>query len=413
MKKIIATLLSIIIAFSCFSMISFASSDKAELKFNTDGTFKILQVADLQDGSFSKKITERFLVDLIEKENPDLIALTGDNIAGYSTKTSYSVKKSIDNFMSIFEKYEVPVAIVYGNHDAEGKATREEQWDIYEKYDCFVGVRDSEELSGYGTYNIPIKASDSDKTAFNLWFFDSQTYNSDESVGGYGCVEKDQIDWYIKTEAELTKQNGGTPVPSFAFQHIIIPEVYSVLTKVWVRNGENITYLVDKESFNEDDVIEHNNIGYIIPKEYADDETFFSEACCPPRYSNGQADALVNNGNVLGIAVGHDHMNCFVVPYKTLDIVQSPTTGFGSYGDLNRGARVITLNEKDLSTYETYMAFFRDYYDMNDPVVYNEFVFQSESDDYSIFDRFSALVKWIYYSAVYGVKDLFDGKQDK
>ncbi len=407
MKKLLAAILSLIMVLSSLSLTAFAKEEKEELKFNSDGTFKILQVADLQDGSVAKKITKRFLIDLIEKEQPDLIALTGDNIAGYYTKTNRSVKKSIDNFMSIFEKYEIPVAIVYGNHDAEGKASREEQWDIYEKYDCFVGVRDSEELSGYGTYNLPIKASDSDKTAFNLWFFDSQTYNSDEAVGGYGCVEKDQIDWYIKTEAELTRQNGGTPVPSFAFQHIIIPEVYSVLTKVWVRNGDNITYLVDKDSFNEEDVIENNNIGYIIPAEYANDETFFSEACCPPKYTNGQADAMVNNGNVLGIAVGHDHKNCFVVPYKTLDIVQTPTTGFGSYGDLNRGARVITLNENDLSTYETHMAFFRDYYDMNDPVVYNEFVFQSESDDYSILNRIFAFFKWEYYSIIRTIKNIF------
>lgn len=407
MKKLLATMLSLIMVISSLCLTAFAKEEKEKLKFNSDGTFKILQVSDLQDGSVAKKITKRFLIDLIEKEQPDLIALTGDNIAGYNTKTNRSVKKSIDNFMSIFEEYEIPVAIVFGNHDAEGKASREEQWDIYEKYDCFVGIRDSEELSGYGTYNIPIEASDSEKTAFNLWFFDSQTYNSDEAVGGYGCVEKDQINWYIKTEAELTRQNGGTPVPSFAFQHIIIPEVYSALTKVWVRNGDSITYLVDKNSFDEKDVIENDNIGYIIPEEYRNEETFFSEACCPPKYTNGQADAMVNNGNVLGIAVGHDHKNCFVVPYKTLDIVQTPTTGFGSYGDLNRGARVITLNEKDLSTYETHMAFFRDYYDMNDPVVYNEFVFQSESDDYSILNRIFAFFKWEYYSIIRTIKNIF------
>ncbi len=407
MKKIIALTLSIVIAFSCFCMTSFAENKKTELKFNADGTFKILQISDLQDGFYSKKITERFLVDLIEKENPDLIALTGDNIAGYAATTSYLVKKSIDNFMSIFEEYDVPVAIVYGNHDDEGKLSKEEQWDIYEKYDCFVGVRDSEELSGYGTYNLPIKASDSDKTAFNLWFFDSQTYNSDETVGGYGCVEKDQIEWYIKTETALTQENGGTPIPSFAFQHIIVPEVYSVLTKVWERNGDSITYLVDKNSYDEDDVIERHNSGYIFPKEYSNDETFLNEACCPPNYTNGQADALVNYGNVLGITSGHDHMNCFVIPYKTLDIVQTTTAGFGSYGDLNRGARVITLNESDLSTYETHMVFFRDYYDMSDPVVYNEFVFQSESDDYSIMNRITAYFKWIIYSVVRRVTGIF------
>ena len=60
--------------------------------------------------------------------------------------------------MSIFESRNIPVAIVYGNHDEENCMTKEEQWEVYESYDCFVGVKDSEELSGYGTYYLPINA---------------------------------------------------------------------------------------------------------------------------------------------------------------------------------------------------------------------------------------------------------------
>ena len=99
---------------------------------------------------------------------------------------------------------------------------------------------------------------------------------------------------------------------------------------------------------------------------------------------------------MLGIATGHDHKNSFVIPYRGLDIVQTPTASFGSYGDDNRGARVITLDESDLSDYETDVIFFRDYYDLSDEKLYNQYVFNSDYEKYSIGDRLKAMVKYYW-----------------
>lgn len=404
MKKTVAIVLAILTAFSLLSSIASAEAapekKKEPLKFNKDGSFKIMQIADIQDVVLFRPLTRMFITDLLDKEKPDLVVLTGDNIApGSGQLISWLIKKNIDNFMKIFENKKVPVAIVYGNHDADRNClTKEEQWEIYEKYDCFIGVRDSEELTGYGTYYLPINASDSDKHKFTLWFFDSQERNTENDLGGYGCVAKDQIDWYVRTEKALTEANGGEIIPSFAFQHIIIPEIYDVLYKVGEVNGETgkITELKAPGAYLKDQTITEDGMVYGFPEEYADENTFLSETCCPPKYSNGQADALVDNGNVLGIAVGHDHVNCFVIPYKSLDIVQTPTSSFGSYGDINRGARVITLNENDLSDYETEMIYFREYYDLSDKKLYNRYVFNSECDDFTIKDRLVAMVKYIF-----------------
>lgn len=404
MKRIVAITLAILTAFGLFGVIASAEAtpakEKEPLKFNEDGSFKIMQIADIQDVVLFRPLTRMFITDLLDKEKPDLVVLTGDNIApGSGQLISWLIKKNIDNFMKIFESKKVPVAIVYGNHDADRNClTKEEQWEIYEKYDCFIGVRDSEELTGYGTYYLPVNASDSDKQKFTLWFFDSQERNMENDLGGYGCVAKDQIDWYVRTEKALTEANGGEIIPSFAFQHIIIPEIYDVLYKVGKVNSETgeITDLEAPGAYLKDQTITEDGIVYGFPEEYADEDTFLSETCCPPKYSNGQADALVDNGNVLGIAVGHDHVNCFVIPYKSLDIVQTPTSSFGSYGDINRGARVITLNENDLSDYETDMIYFREYYDLSDTKLYNRYVFNSECDDFTIKDRLVAMVKYIF-----------------
>ncbi len=399
MKRIFSIFLCILVTLGCFVFGASAENTDKTLRFNEDGSFKVLQISDFQDVVLFRELTKTFVIDLLKNENPDLVVLTGDNIAPGSCPTYGLTVETIDKFMSIFEERNVPVAIVYGNHDADRNfASKECQWEIYESYDCFVGVRDSEELTGYGTYYLPVLASDSDEHKFTFWFFDSQQGNTENDLGGYGCVAKDQIDWYVRTETAFTEANGGEPIPSFAFQHIIVPEIYDTFHKLWETDPEtgNITMVGNPDKYNKDLLMEYNNATYVFPEEYIDDDTFIGESCCPPNYSNGQADALVDTGNVLGIASGHDHVNCFVVPYRGMDIVQTPTASFGSYGDINRGARVITLNEKDLSDYETDVIFFRDYYDLSDEELYNRFVFNSESDDYSSTDRFVAMIKYLF-----------------
>lgn len=400
MKKILSLLLAFTTAFTIFGFGVVAKGEKADkepLRFNEDGSFKILQIADIQDIFIFRPLTRMFIEDMLDKEKPDLVVLTGDNISPGAGFMKRLVRKSIDNFMKIFEEKKVRVAIVYGNHDAENKLTKEEQWEVYESYDCFVGERDSEELSGYGTYYLPILESKNDKQAFTLWFFDSQEYNEDETVGGYGCVEKDQIHWYIKTEREIALANNRI-IPSFAFQHIIPPEIFKLLYKITETDKDGaITYYDIEGKYLKDQTVVEEGITYGFPKKYADEDTALLETPCPPKYTNGQADALVENGNVLGIAVGHDHKNCFVIPYKGLDIVQTPTASFGSYGDHNRGARVITLDENNLNEYETRMIYFNDYYDIHaDEKLYNRYVFNSDGAGYTVWDRIKAAFKYYF-----------------
>lgn len=355
------------------------------LRFGEDGKFKILQITDLQDCVLFRDMSKDFLNYLLDTEKPDLVVLTGDNIGPGTSKTTDLMYLTIDEFMSIFEERGVKVASVFGNHDAEDNAyNKDEQIELYKKYSCYVGD-DTPDVSGSGNYRLPILSSKGDKTAFNLWFFDSGERNDENGLGGYGCVHKDQIDWYVKTEKALAKENGGTAVPSLAFQHIILPEVFDVLHKV--ENPE------DKQ-YEGEFLAERNGEYYAFPEKYSDEDTFFSETPCPPMYTNGQADAFAENGNVLGIAVGHDHKNSFVIPYKGVDIIQTPASSFGSYGDMNRGARVITLDEKDLSAYETDVIFMRDVFDMEDPAVYYRYVLNSEGGNVNIPETLKAAFKY-------------------
>ena len=240
-----------------------------------------------------------------------------------------------------------------------------------------------------------MSSKDDEKTVFNLWMFDSQEYNEENDLGGYGCVQKDQIEWYVKTEKALAEENGGKPVPSLAFQHIIIPEIWDVLLKTGEADDKGNIISTADDYVKECSVVKNNTV-YTLPEEYRGEDVFLSETPCPPEYSNGQVQAMIENGNVLGITSGHDHKNSFVIPYEGVDIIQTPTVGFGSYGDDNRGARLITLNEEDLSTYETDVIFFRDYYTTDDEAFNYRVI--ANNDMYSVIERIIAAFKWLFYS---------------
>lgn len=375
MKKIISVILSAAMLFA-FCSIGVSAEKSDTLRFDENGDFRILQVADIQDGPLLMSATSNFLKDVLEETDPDLVVLTGDNISGGSCWTDGLAKIAIHRFMSIFEEYGVPVAAVYGNHDSEGAASKEEMMAMYEAYDCFVGC-EGEDLTGCGNYNLPIMSSDGSKVAYNIWCIDSLTYNRqpedkndvayyENDLGGYGCVHKDQIDWYVETSNELKEANGGEPVPSMVFQHIIVPEIYDVLVET-----EN---------------------GYALP-EGNNGELW--ENPCPPHYTNGEFDAMVNQGDVVAMFSGHDHKNNFTVSYKGIDIVNTPGVTFSSYGGDNRGVRVIDINEKDTSTYETEVIKWREFYDVeNNPAAMYQFMYSGNEFDTAV--QIEAFFRYVF-----------------
>lgn len=352
MKKIISVFLALVLCLNVFAVCAGAegtgeNSASSKLSFNSDGSFKIIQVADFQDNTTPAKIAFEYVKQIAEEEKPDLFILTGDNISesvgkGYTKANALKrVRKAIDAFMSVFEEIGVPVAVLFGNHDAEGLVSKEEQMAIYMEYDCCVAVDEGESLYGCGTYNLPIYSSDGKKIAYNIWLFDSNMY--DDENGGYDYVHEDQVEWYVKTSEELKKQNDGEAVPSMVFQHIIVKEVYDALTQV--------------EKGTADSVSKYGNY-YTLPEGA---KGSLREAPCPATVKGTQFEAMVAQGDVKAMFFGHDHSNDFEISYKGIDIVNTPTSGFGSYGSSNRGVRVITLDENDTSVYETEMVTYLDH----------------------------------------------------
>lgn len=358
-KRILAVMLSIIMAALLLTPVMAAEEidtsrpTKAHISFNEDGKFTILQVADIQDDGSLDPLAKSAIKLAVEKSNPDLIVLTGDNIAGYSCGTKTIGKLAIKQYMDVFEKLGVPVAMVFGNHDDDDTPyTKLEQIEQYETYDCFIGcagvvaektVGDNHTINA-GTYNIPVyESKDSDKIAYNIWCFDSGNYNPDPAYGGYGYVLPEQVEWYVETSNALKEANGGEIVNSIAFQHIIPPQIKDALKEVPAGTEGAVGFAGSY---------------YTLPDDVDKTTNWLSEAPCPPNTSfepgYAQVDAMVEQGDVRAVFVGHDHINSYIVPYENLDLVSSPGITYSSYNDEHRGFRVITIDKNDTSTYETY-----------------------------------------------------------
>ena len=93
-----------------------------ELKFRPDGTFRIMQIADIQDTQITSKDTVELIEAALDKDKPDLVVFTGDQIKGYGFTLSLgnreeNVKKAFDNFLKPVVDRNIPFTFCFGNHD--------------------------------------------------------------------------------------------------------------------------------------------------------------------------------------------------------------------------------------------------------------------------------------------------------
>ena len=321
------------------------------IRFDENGKLKILHIADTHlnyDKHFDASVW--VVAEACDVEKPDLVVLTGDNTHPHDDPEK--TKELINALMNIFESRKIPVAVTFGNHDSEkGPMTRKDIMDYYNTFSCVISTDGKTNFKNCATFNIPVLASDSDKTKFNLWVFDSGDYDEDEPRH-YDRVRTEQIEWYKKVSAKLKKENGGKTVNSVVFQHIIVPEIYDVLKKVDSKKP------------------------YAVPRIYNEEEEFYmfdpdqvnygklNEKPCPGYYNDGQFDALVETGDVLAMFTGHDHTNAFGVRNQNIDIYTSPMTRYkGVAYTTQYGYRVVEIDEKDTSKYETRVERLYDIFD--------------------------------------------------
>ena len=335
-KKLFAVLLSVLMIISV-SAVAFAADESAEtLRFNDDGKFKIMIFTDAHDDDELAESTRILMCEALDKYKPDFVVFLGDNttVSGYDRQVA-----AIDALTKPTRDRGIPFGMVHGNHDSEYGLSRDEICEIWSSFGCMTYDADPS-LYGCGNCNLPIMSSDGSKIAFNLWFIDSGSVNTDLDRYTYDYVHPDQIEWYKKTAAELKEQNGGEVVPAIDFQHIIIPEVYD---KLYPELPASLGKLS----------IERAGKTYFTMPVLTRLNGYWLEHPCPPEVYDGQLEAWKEVGDVIAEFNGHDHKNTFRVNVDGIDVVNVPACGEAAYhSDFTRGVGLITLDENNPRDYD-------------------------------------------------------------
>jgi hypothetical protein len=187
---------------------------KNTLKFRSGHRFKIVQFTDIhwENGEEPDQQSADLMVRIAKAEAPDLIVLTGDILSGGGCDNAAD---SLREVAKIVEGCGAPWAAVFGNHDDEGSADRNELMAVLQEGTLSLAEPGPTEIPGVGNYVLPIQSSEENVSAALLYFIDSGSY-SQTRIDGYDWIKREQIVWYLQESAKFTA-GAGHPLPALAF----------------------------------------------------------------------------------------------------------------------------------------------------------------------------------------------------
>ena len=305
MKLFRNLLCAVMLSFACVSMVQ---AQNNELKFNSNYRFKIVQFTDVhwKYGNPASDEAGKRMAEVLDAEKPDLVVFTGDVIF------AKPAREGLDKALEATISRGIPFAVTWGNHDDEQDLSRKE---LSEYIATKAGNLTStvEGITGVTNYALTVKSADGKRDAAVLYIFDSNSYSPMKKVKGYGWIKHDQVEWYRQTSKAFTEANGGVAMPALAFFHIPLPEFHEAA---------------------------QNESSYFVGTR--------KEKACAPEINTGLAAAMLEAGDVMGIFVGHDHVNDYVVDWRGILLGYGRFTGGATvYHDIpqGNGGRVIELTE--------------------------------------------------------------------
>ena len=326
---------------------------KKQLKFDNNGKFRMLLFGDLHEPCIFDTPNDRarfhdmqlLMETAVKQLKPDLCVLMGDTY----TDGNRDPKGNIALITKPITDAGVPFAAVLGNHEHD-LGTEEAIVDAYVSNPNCLCFNDDPNITGDMNFNLTIQASDSDKTAFNLWFIDSNNCCEDRNISIYDWVHEDQIAWYERKANELKEQNGGKPVPAILFQHTPVYEERNAyrLAKPW-----ELYPSVKGHG-------KRSNRRYVGNECVTDG--YVGEDPCAPEYNPGQFESWKKTGDVIGAFFGHDHLNDFTCVVDGITLGQCRTAGFRCFTDGARSCvRIVDIDERDLTKLETKVIHYKEF----------------------------------------------------
>ncbi len=372
------------------------------LTIREDGTFKILQLADLHltsGGSYKlDRQTLRWVEEAIYKTQPDLVELNGDAV-GSGVKGRNQGLLALAN---IFEKKQVYWAYTFGNHDGEhslddkgkdlwigkvGKKTNlldackeahttfnSQDYDIFygdntkgnkELFDLLKGYKYSlltrseqeqepkkECFMGVGNYVIEL-TDQSGQVKFALFHMDThgKTYISPKGSAdpnqyidsGYVGLTDLQVQWYKEKVATYTAEG----ILSAIFMHIPSYGYRTVYETLTGCNKYGVPQFAEKASLEfwvtKDASLDNENFIYqaYTPVKYSSIDFIKQEGIYASRWQDNLFSAISASPSTILISVGHDHNNSFANFIRLGE--QELMLAYGRVSGVNAWARDIPI----------------------------------------------------------------------
>lgn len=277
---------------------------------------KVLQITDVHIVNNDKKDAKAFKTIrlMIEKTQPDIIVVTGDITSEKDNLTA------IKKFGEFIEKFNIPWAFTYGNHDAEGDVGKDEIDEYLLSLDNCVYERGDPNVDGHGNYYRNV-TDENGNVIMSLIMIDSNMYNADKTIGGYDYIHENQIEWYKNTVKSIAKEVNGDEqktVPSLCFFHIPMQEYKTAYDGAGTR---------------------------------VSGKRFEQEYCS--KTSDNMFETMKELGSTKGVFVGHDHMNDYMVEYQGIRLCYAKSSDHNIYVVPLRGGTLINIKNDGTFTTQT------------------------------------------------------------
>jgi len=305
-----------------------------------------MQISDVQDLRGILPRTKELIGTALDRERPDFVVLTGDQLSGNGRKIWFAgkeekaarIKQTIREIVDLLEARGIPFTFTLGNHDHSSPLPDDEQAACYMASGLCRAQESPAGIPGYANHALPIyPCSGGDVPALLVYCLDSHTALG----GGYKPLDPAQVEWYRNTRDAWAEKNDGRPIPSLLFQHIPVEEIIGLFKEV--PKGTKGAY---------EGLRNYSGKYFVLNEDLA--PGFCGEMPSSPDANAGLFEAALERGEMLGMFFGHDHTNGFHGKVRGLTLGYAPSAGYNAYGaGRRRGVRVFEFNENNIGGYQT------------------------------------------------------------